>query len=194
MDDINQAPETAGTGEKHTLGNEAEVRFLAVNKSVPGKVDTGATTSSLHATKISVNGDQVSFHSPALSNNIITLPVSSHQEVHSADGGGNERPVVNLEIEIDGVHIGNAEFNLNDRSGMDNQILIGQNILKAGNFVVDVQQGEAPQGGDTVGDAFEPAVDRTAKIKEAIRVLRDSNVTLDEMMMYIQTEAIAKLQ
>lgn len=188
MNQFTQPPHSEqSSGEKHTLGNEAEVRFLAFNKSIHGKVDTGATTSSLHATKISVSrdGNQVSFHAPALSNNIITLPIDSHQEVHSADGGGQQRPVIKLEVEIEGVHIGEVEFNLNDRSGMDNELLIGQNILKSGNFVIDVQHAaeESPD-----------PVDRVAKIKEAIRVLRDSDVTLEEMMMYIQTEAVSRIQ
>jgi hypothetical protein len=174
----------AGGGE---LGLDAEVRFSAFNKTAVGKVDTGATTSSLHAEKISVSSDgsKVSFMSPVLSDNIITLPTDGHQEVHSADGGGNHRPVVMLEVEINGVSVGEVEFNLNDRSNMDNKILIGQNILSAGNFKIDVNKDQP--------SAAQP-VDNREKIREAIRVLRDSNVTLTEIMMYIQTEAVQQIQ
>jgi len=176
--------------QQHTLGNEATVRFTSLNKEVVGKVDTGATTSSLHAEKISVNGSSVSFHAPSLSDNIVTMEVESHQEVHSADGGGQQRPVIKLEVEIDGVHIGPVEFNLNDRSNMEHEVLIGQNILKAGHFVIDVTK-DQPQG-DQSGEL--PPVDNREKIKEAIKVLRESNVTLSEIMMYIQTEAVQKIQ
>lgn len=190
MEDVIAANTASQSGEKHTLGNEAEVNFVAFNKTIHGKVDTGATTSSLHAERISVSrdGSKVSFVSPSLSSNVITLPLDSHQEVHSADGGGNQRPVVQIEIEIDGVHLGPVDFNLNDRGDMDNELLIGQNILRAGNFVVDVQQdGEG-------SPEMDPAVVKKQKIGEAIRILRDANITLEEMMVYIQTEAISKLQ
>lgn len=187
MDDFQQEPQQ---GEQKTIGSEVEVRFSAFNKSVPGKVDTGATTSSLNATRISMSqdGTKVSFQSPALSDNVVTLPVESQQEVHSADGGGQNRPVIKLDVEIEGVRIGAAEFNLNDRSGMDNDILIGQNILKAGNFLIDVQK-----DGENTEEVQAP-VDNQARIREAIDVLRDSNVTLNEIMTYLQTEAVNKIQ
>ena len=188
MDDIIQ--QNSQQTEQKTIGNEVEVRFSAFNKSVPGKVDTGATTSSLNAThkSLSQSGNEVSFQSPILSDNIITLPIDSKQEVHSADGGGQQRPVIKLEIEVDGVSIGPVEFNLNDRSGMDNDILIGQNVLKAGNFLIDVQKNDV----DT--EEQPTPVDNSSKIREAINVLRDSNVTLNEIMTYLQTEAVNKIQ
>jgi hypothetical protein len=203
---IEQTPDVQE--DKHVLGNDAEVKFMSFNRSAMGKVDTGATTSSLHATDITMSksGSQVSFNSPVLSNNLVTVDVDSHQEVHSADGGGQERPVVKLEIEIDGVNLGPVEFNLNDRSEMDSPILIGQNILEAGNFVIDVKKEvEEPSNepversvdyaGGTPGQIVDnKPVDNKEKIREAIRVLRESNVTLSEMMMYIQTEAIQTLE
>ena len=188
MDDIiQQEPQNH---EQKTIGNEVEVRFSAFNKSVPGKVDTGATTSSLNATRISVSqdGTKVSFQSPVLSDNVVTLSIESQQEVHSADGGGQQRPVVKMDVEIEGVRLGEVEFNLNDRSGMDNDILIGQNILKAGNFIIDVQK-----DGETT-EELPPPVDNSVRIKEAIGVLRDSNVTLSEIVMYLQTEAANRIQ
>ena len=189
--------------EKRTIGSEATVRFTRFNKDTTGKVDTGATTSSLHATRISLNSDgsQVQFLSPCLSNNMVTLDITSKQEVHSADGGGNTRPVITLDIEIDGTPLTGVEFNLNDRSGMDSQILIGTNIIEAGNFVVDIHQDndtEQPTEDALVTqndtNAIEGnAVDREAKIREAVEVLRNSNVTLEEMVMYLKNEAITKL-
>ncbi len=102
--------------------------------------------------------------------------------MHSADGGGQKRPVVELDIEIAGKHIGPMEFNLNDRSNMDNEILIGQNILKAGNFVIDVQQDQPEEA------AAELPVDNSARIREAVKVLQDNNVTLTELMSYMKLD------
>lgn len=189
MDDIQQV--TPGSGEKKTIGNEVEVRFLSFNKSASGKVDTGATTSSLHAERISMNGGQVSFMSPSISDNMITVDAAGSQEVHSADGGGQSRPVVKLEVEVAGVNLGPVEFNLNDRSQMESKILIGQNILTAGNFLIDVQQ-DSPEGAEGADPAA--PVDNQMRIREAIQVLRESNITLQEIMKYLQTEAMEKLQ
>lgn len=120
------------------IGNTAVVTFLQFrNVEIEGKVDTGATTSSLHAENISVNGSRVSFMCPALSENTIILDLRGTQEVHSADAGGVVRPIVNLDIAINGKVIHDVEFNLNDRSGMDSDILIGQNILQPNDFIID---------------------------------------------------------
>lgn len=124
-----------------TLGSYANVYFPYLGKTIKGKVDTGATTSSLHGTNVNIEKKQgtVSFICCALSDNIISLPLKGTQEVHSADGGSELRPVVSLDIKINGIPLKNIEFNINDRSNMDVPLLIGQNILKAGEFVVDVK-------------------------------------------------------
>lgn len=178
--------------EKRTLGDTTTVNFTQFNRGVEAKVDTGADTSSLHATNIQTNGGKVSFVSPSISQNAITVDLAGQHEVHSADGGGNTRPLVKFDIEIDGVQLQGMEFNLNDRSNMDSEILLGQNVLKAGNFVVDVSQG-GEEDYDTSSIDAQP-VDNRERIREAIEVLRKSNVTLAEIMMYIQTEAVQKIQ
>lgn len=206
--DNTTAPTPDEQADKHVLGNDAIVKFVSFNRTAEGKVDTGATTSSIHATDITTSKDrgQVSFNSPVLSNNLITVDVDSHQEVHSADGGGQERPVVKLELEIEGIPLGLVEFNLNDRSGMDSPILLGQNVLSAGNFVIDIQKEREPDTNEPVERSVDYSsgtagalvdnkpVDSKEKIREAIRVLRESDVTLAQLMMYIQTEAIQTIE
>ena len=123
-----------------TIGNTVSVAFPAFGgKSIEAKVDTGATSASLHATDIHVDGQRktVTFSCPSLSENAITLDIHSTQDVSSADGGVNERPAVSLDIEIGGVSLSKQVFNLNDRSEMDSHVLLGQNILQAGQFVID---------------------------------------------------------
>lgn len=163
------------TNDKHTLGKTADVDFADFRKTINGKVDTGATTSSLHASKIKVSGSQVSFVAPQLSDNVITMDLSSHQEVASADGGNQTRPVVNFDITINGVNMHNVEFNLNDRSNMDSAILIGQNILTDGEFVVDVNDEDNGDTDNIDNDIVDKnpqddvlSVDKNDKIIEAI--------------------------
>lgn len=168
-----------------TLGNDAEVRFAIFgDRAVQGKVDTGATTSSLNATKMTVNKErnQVTFYSDALSDNMVTLDLAGSQEVHSADGGANARPMVKLDITVDGTPIQGAQFNLNDRSNMDSRVLIGQNVLKAGGFVIDPSRAAEPQD---AAPMTPNNIKRESEILAAVKVLAENNVTLKDLLLLL---------
>lgn len=174
--------------QKKVIGNDAIVTFANLgNKSLEGKVDTGATTSSLHAEQIKVNQNNksVSFICPDISNSVITMALDGAQEVVSADAGGTTRPMVKFDIEIDGTPLRGVSFNLNDRSEMDSPILIGQNILTAGNFVVDVNK-DSPETEETP----EITSGRDSEVLEAVRVLVNHGVTFSEFMEYMKTETL----
>lgn len=177
----------------NVVGNTVKVGFTAFNRVVEGKVDTGATTSSLHATNIRTNGNQVSFHSPELSGNVITLPLQGTQEVHSADAGGVKRPMVALDVTINGQHVKGASFNLNDRSQMDSKILIGQNILQAAKVVIDPSQGK--QDTPHVEPAAVPSVSpNEAAVLQAVEVLVENNVSLADLVKYLRTAAVNRIK
>ena len=190
----NEEPTPLEDGETgSTLGMTAMVRFATFgNREIQGKVDTGATTSSLHASNIQVNKERntVTFHCSELSNNLITLELAGAQEVHSADAGGQTRPVVTLDVEIDGTPVKGASFNLNDRSQMDIPVLIGQNILKAGNFTIDPKK----DGVAEVPDHEDTMLTREAAILKAVEVLAENDVTLNELISYLQTSAINRIK
>ena len=178
-----QLVDKPNTGGK-TLGTEADIRFTSVgNKTTKGKVDTGATTSSLHATDITINKERnsVTFKSDAISDNMVTMNLDGAQEVHSADGGGQSRPIVKFDIEVNGTPIQGALFNLNDRGNMDSMVLIGQNVLKAGDFQIDVNQDEAPEHVDQVQGESHTKED---SIIEALQILYNNNITLSEIVEY----------
>lgn len=170
------------------LGNMAEVVFASFgNQAVKGKVDTGATTSSLHAEDIHMQNSSVSFKCPALSSNIITLELDGSQEVQSADGGGTTRPIVTFDVTIDGVPVRNASFNLNDRGNMDTPVLIGQNILQSGGFVIDPNKDQQSEVTANVQD--QPAPTRESIVMRAIEVLAEHDVTLSEIITCLHTAA-----
>lgn len=186
-----------------TIGNTVNIKFISVgNKTAEGKVDTGATTSSLDASEIRVNDSTqtVSFKSPAISDNLVTMDLVGSQEVHSADGGGQVRPTIKFDIEINGMPVKGALFNLNDRSNMDAQVLIGQNVLQAGGFQIDVNK----QNDDDVGSVQQVTRDRSINdtgvnenalsITQAIETLANNNVTLTEMIEYMRIIAINKIK
>lgn len=172
------------------IGNTVEVNFASFGQQVTtGKVDTGATTSSLHAERIQVNdtANTVSFVSKVISNNVVTLDLKGVQEVHSADNGGKHRPTVELDVVIDGIPINKALFNLNDRGNMDTPVLIGQNVLQAGGFIIDPSK---PVSESSELDS-EPPTARN-EIAYAIEVLRNSKMTIGEIIEYIQTASITQ--
>jgi hypothetical protein len=174
------------------IGNTVNVEFssLGDTKCISGKIDTGATNSSLHALDIKINGDNsVTFNCPVLSDNSITMELSGSQEVLSADAGGQQRPVIHLDVCIDGVKLPNVTFNLNDRSEMDSPILIGQNILKAGDFIIDVNKCDDE---DTKCEAAQPSLidSRHQKILTAVKILKENDVTIYELVEFLRTAPI----
>jgi hypothetical protein len=184
MNDTNLTNAPANDQGK-TIGNEVDVHFTSIgNKTTKGKVDSGADLSSLHATDITINKERnsVTFNSPALSDNVITMDLAGVQDVHSADGGKTTRPTVKFDIEINGTPIQGTSFNLNDRSNMDSMILVGQNVLKAGNFQIDVNQDSAPERVEQVQQR--ESFDKGPQIVEALQVLYNNNVTLSEIVEY----------
>lgn len=108
--------------------------------ALKGKVDTGAEICSLHADAFKINGSQVQFTNKELSNNVINVPLVQKQAVKSSDGGVEYRPVIELDIELNGKKISKVMFNLNDREQMEYGALIGQNALERTNFLVDPKQ------------------------------------------------------
>lgn len=126
----------------NTLKATTNLSLPLFNKELTAKVDTGATTCCLHGTEVSIDKatNMAVFSNPELSQNVIRIPLIHVVDVHSADNGAAPRPVVALDITINGQQFEQVEFNINDRSEMDCKVLIGQNLLKMGNFVVDVTE------------------------------------------------------
>ena len=125
--------------QDNIIGDTVKIRItnLTDSKPIRGKVDTGATLCSLHATDIQTNNGRVSFKCEHLSNNTITAQLANTQAVQSADGGIEQRPCIQLNVEIDGKHYDGILFNLNDRSNMKAPLLVGQNLLEKGKFLIN---------------------------------------------------------
>lgn len=185
------------SSDQEVLGSLAVIKFPSLGgKEVRGKVDTGATTSSLHAVNISVlKNNTVSFKCPQLTNNTIVMDLCGSQEVTSADAGGIPRPVVKFNIEIGDVVLKDVVFNLNDRSEMEDPILIGQNIISAGNFLIDINKDESSDP-DNEPEPVDIKLEniRDNKILEAIGVLIENDITLDEFLKFIKTMAVNQIK
>lgn len=174
--------------EQRTIGSEESVTFVTLRgRQLTGKVDSGATTSCLHAKEVSVQGSQVSFVCPELSDNAIVLDCEGQQNISSADGGETARPVIRLDVEVAGQLIRGVQFNLNDRSHMDSAVLIGQNLIKAGGFVIDITDDQEPSDDMMSTAPTTEAADDNA-VRAAIKLLFESNLTFDQIIRLIQAE------
>lgn len=87
---------------------------------VLARIDTGATSSSIDS---------------VLANSLELAPSTVSKIIKSALGI-KKRPVVKIKIKMDGLLL-EEDFNVADRSHMTYALLIGQNILKKGNFLID---------------------------------------------------------
>lgn len=111
--------------EKVILGLTEKVTVISANrnKTVMARIDTGATSSSIDN---------------SLAKELELTPTERFRIVKSASGM-KKRQVIKLKIKLDGSII-EEEFTLADRRHLTYPLLIGQNILKKGNFLINPNQ------------------------------------------------------
>lgn len=130
------------------------VKIHGITGNIEAKVDTGAEQTSLHAEKIDVQADVVTFQ---LNDRIYRAPLENTQTITSADGGEQKRPVIETSIEIEGQTV-NTLINLNDRSGMPQQMLIGQDVIRSAGITLQLQpESEDGEGGEQPQPDVEPS-------------------------------------
>jgi hypothetical protein len=128
----------ASAREKTVIGAVEEIKLLQWGITIPARVDTGAAISSLDVCEYEVQDNHVSFTLPDRCGGHKTrLPLVDMRNIQTG-GGGEQRPVVVLEICI-GTRKARPLVTLNDRSRLEFPFLIGRNVLE-GNFVVDVSR------------------------------------------------------
>jgi len=160
----------AEIADERIIKNKVSIVLTGFNggKSIAAKVDTGAAISSLDANNVNVNRENgtVSF---SFGDRTISMSLIDTQAVKTADGGVENRPVVAFDVTLPNEDstkqnriVKKVQFNLNDRSGMPDKILLGQNFIKAGDFVVMGKETDDPKmvegndfNWDTLQDMFE---------------------------------------
>ena len=112
------------------------------------KLDTGAKTSSIHATNIRYNRElqRVTF---VFEGQEFTKFVTREARIKQKNGAPPEiRPVITLDLEIDGVTIENSEFTLADRSNFSTAILIGRSILGPHQIITAIEENSPYKTGE----------------------------------------------
>lgn len=124
------------------VGVSSLVDFIGYKnlKQIPARIDTGARTSSLWASDVTIKKGVATFKlfgpdSPWYTGKVVRRKVLELREVTSSTGHVQERYVISLSIRIHGKRL-NAKFTLSDRSTQTYPVLIGRNTLR-GNFLVD---------------------------------------------------------
>lgn len=165
------------------LGTSTEIQIANIPGCPPikAKVDTGADISSIHAEDWSTQNGQVTFQSDDISPNRITLPVIEKQAIKSSNGDIEYRPVVELDVKVNGVPMAGVMFNLNDRGTMEYSILIGKNILERGGFLIDPKLDE-----DIDLDEFEVDWDMLAEEFAEEEVEAATEITEEDVIEYIK--------
>ena len=109
--------------EKVILGLTEEVTIVKdrKEKQVTARIDTGATASSIDS---------------KLAKEFELKEIVERFKIVKSASGTKRRPIVKVMIKMNGLVI-EAEFTLADRAHMTYPLLIGQNILKKGNFLID---------------------------------------------------------
>ncbi len=108
-------------GERTILGLTEEIILKgSVERKVQARIDSGATASSIDV---------------SLANQLNLGPAYKDKVVKSASGV-EKRPVIKVKVKIENQDI-EADFTLADREHMTYPLLIGQNILKEGKFLID---------------------------------------------------------
>lgn len=137
---------SAQIGNKQLVGATEHVHFPELGLQLEARIDTGATTSSLHAEDIELferDGHKwVRFilpEAPPGSTRAIERKLVRTVLIRqSTSSEAQQRRVVRLQVQIGHV-TQDAEFNLTDRSDMEFPVLIGRNVLRD-LMVVDVSR------------------------------------------------------
>lgn len=201
----NTLGEAIDTEQKdNVIGNHARVKITSLPNSseIEALVDTGATLCSLHADRYKTDGQSVHFTCKQLSNSVITMPLITQMAVKSGDGGTEYRPVIELNIRVNGKIVQGVQFNLNNRSHMDHSILLGANFLKQAKLLIDpnmttesteevVEQevdwdSLAEEIASLLAESVDLEKDDGISTNDIVSVMMKSNITLGDLVKQIR--------
>jgi hypothetical protein len=120
-----EAPNEISKPDDHDALHIPILIFGLGDEPYTGKVDTGAQCCSLGATDIKHDDDVVEF---TINNKRYRTPCTGIVNIQNAEGT-EQRPTIQVSCKVKGTLLRDIKFNLNDRSNMPDQILIGMNLL-----------------------------------------------------------------
>ncbi len=135
---------------KKVIGTFEKVSFPDFGiKNVVAKIDTGATSGSVHATKIKEitleTGERAVRFRPFGRKRSVIVSSFELREVRSSNGATSLRYVVPTTVVIEGVQYP-INVSLADRTLMKKGVLIGRRFLRQHGFLVDSTKGTKYRG------------------------------------------------
>jgi hypothetical protein len=135
--------------ENQPVGSHINVILLGINdnKEIQGKIDTGASQTSLGVKNLQVTdnaggGKTVSFE---FNDKQYKMNAAGEQEIKTADNGTDKRPVINISVKHNENTVPNIDVNLNNRDGMDDQLLIGMDLIEKLNLTIKPHQSKSEE-------------------------------------------------
>lgn len=128
------ARSVVSSDDKLLLGEVEWLRLDPPGVDISARIDTGASSSSLHATNIASferdGEDWVRFEleQDGKTTTVERAVVKTVRVVQQADREGQLRPVVQLQVRLGSIN-DSVEFTLADRSHLENAVILGRNFL-----------------------------------------------------------------
>ena len=122
-----------------SIGTVVDCVISNFNDHVPltARVDTGATHSCIHGEGIKVTDDVVSFK---FNGYTYRLHLSRSSKVKNQAGGVVQRPIVKMDITVEGKTAKDVDVSIADRDNMKYDMLLGRSALKELGFSIDVTE------------------------------------------------------
>jgi hypothetical protein len=120
---------------ENVLGLVEDVHIDGIG-TMQAKTDTGNTGHNvIHGIVKSTKNSEVTFET--VGGKTVTMPYEDEIKVHIGSGNKENRPVVKLNITINGKKYENVSFSIADRSENTYKILLGEEFIKANGGIVD---------------------------------------------------------
>jgi hypothetical protein len=129
---------------KPILGIRELIDIDGIGK-VSAKVDSGNEAYNvLHGVDVKEDGESVSF--TTVNGKRVTKSKNGDIKIHIGSGVKENRPIIKLDITVNGKHYSNIPFSIGDRSENEDPVLLGEPFLRSLNAVIDVsKKSEAPE-------------------------------------------------
>jgi len=123
------------------VGSLTKVIIKHFNNEEPieARVDTGASISSIHGDNIEVDDTTIKFTFGKTRYKFHLARTSKIKQ--SSIDDPDERPVIRVDMVIDGITLRNVELSVTDREHMEYNILLGRKTLASGGFLVNPAAG-----------------------------------------------------
>ena len=114
---------------------DVKIKFMNDDKPIEARVDTGATHSSLNADDIHIADNIVKFK---FGEYVYKFPLYRVSKIRTSDNStADERPVIKVDMIINGIEVKNVEMTLNDRQHMKYDVLLGRSTLSSAGVLID---------------------------------------------------------